>query len=289
MNKDLKGNIYPVTRELDSREAVISFTFYLIIFIYVSSFWGTAASYLPSPLDRWVYLYLPVMKNWWLNNVLVSYPYIFKMRILWYLVCFIMAFLIPVMIIKITGRKIADYGIAMPNKLGLIITALSVLVSIPFGLWLVIESPYEHKVSVTYILSLLSKIPEHFAICGILIGVMVPGRVLPEPLQFSGIYGNRIQRLMRSLGLAQTGYSGTNVKFLRWLGINWSMFVAILCSSLLYWSIHWGRANYVEVYTSLPGGIAIAYLTIRTHSIWPTIIAHWTLNLVPIGILKIFG
>lgn len=288
MNSQNGYKIYPVTRELNTQEAFISILFFIFISVYISSFWGTAASYLPSPMDKWVYIYIPLVKKWWLNNIMIDQPYIFKMRILWYLVCFVMAFLIPVILIKSTGRKLTDYGLALPNKLGLRITALCVLVSIPFGLWIVIESPYEHKISLIYILSLLSKIPEHFVICGILIGLMVPGRILPEPMNFASPEGNRFNRFIRSLGLAETGFCGTNVNFLRWFGINMSMLVAILCSTFLYWSIHWSRANYVEVYTSLPGGVAIAYLTIRAHSIWPTVIAHWTLNLIPIGILQLF-
>ena len=38
---------------------------------------------------------------------------------------------------------------------------------------------------------------------------------------------------------------------------------------------------------SFPGGVAVAYVTLRSHSIWPAILAHWTMNLIPLGLLAL--
>lgn len=272
-------------RELTPREALVSVLFFVLILIYITSFWGKAATYLPAPFDRWVYVYAKFFLEPWVKNVLEGYPLQYKLKMLWFLVCFFMAMLIPALLIKISKRNLSDYGLGLPNILGYRITIISILVSIPFGLWIYIASPVPYSLSIIYILSLLNKVPEHFVICGILIGLMLPGRKLPYPIKLAPIEGTLWYRLLRSFGLAQTDHTGSDVNIFKWFGINWSMLIAILLSGFIFWTIHWGRINPMEAYTSLPGGIAIAYLTIRTHSIWPTVIAHWTLNLVPLGIL----
>ena len=139
-----------------------------------------------------------------------------------------------------------------------------------------------------YILSLFNKIPEHFLILGILVALMLPNRRLPNPAFLAPIEGSRGQRILRWLGIGQPMTIDSDNRILAWWGLNWTSLFSIVVSGLVFYMLHLGRDNPVEVALSLPGGILVAYITFRTHSIWHAIPAHWTLNLVPMAILHYY-
>ncbi|MFA9407967.1 MAG: type II CAAX prenyl endopeptidase Rce1 family protein, partial [Candidatus Dadabacteria bacterium] len=133
-----------------------------------------------------------------------------------------------------------------------------------------------------------NKIPEHFLILGILIALMLPHRRLPNPAYMAPIEGSTGKKLLRWLGIAQPVTIDSDNRILAWFGLNWTSLFAMVVSGLVFYMIHLGRANHVEVALSLPGGIMVSYITLRTHSIWHVIPAHWTLNLVPMAILHFY-
>jgi len=53
----------------------------------------------------------------------------------------------------------------------------------------------------------------------------------------------------------------------------------LLVSGALFAAVHFGKPR-LELALSMPGGLAVAYLTLRSHSIWPAIVAHYALNAV---------
>jgi len=195
---------------------------------------------------------------------------------------------IPIIILILRGRKLTDFGIGMLNRLGIRLTSIAILVSIPFGLWIQLASPYPHRLTTMYVLSLFNKIPEHFLILGILTALMLPHRRLPNPAYMAPIEGSTGQKILRWLGIAQPITIDSDNRILAWFSLNWTSLFAITVSGLVFFIIHLGRANPVEVGLSLPGGILVAYITFRTHSIWHAIPAHWTLNLVPMAILHFY-
>lgn len=196
--------------------------------------------------------------------------------------------LIPIIVILLSKRKLTDFGIGMLNKLGIRLTSIAILVSIPFGLWIQLESPYPHRLTTMYVLSLFNKIPEHFLILGILVALMLPNRRLPSPAYMAPVEGTRGQRILRWLGIGQPMTIDSDSRALAWFGLNWTSLFAITVSGFVFYLIHLGRANHIEVALSLPGGILVSYITFRTHSIWHAIPAHWTLNLVPMAIINYF-
>lgn len=117
------------------------------------------------------------------------------------------------------------------------------MVSIPFGLWIQIASPYPHRLTTMYVLSLFNKIPEHFLILGILVALMLPHRRLPYPAFLAQIEGSTGRKILRWLGIAQPVTSDSDNPILAWFGLNWTSLFAISVSGLVFFMIHLGRAN----------------------------------------------
>jgi len=254
----------------------------------VAIFWARTAKLLPPPYNQWTYLYEPLIGQWWIDNFFLDLPVYTRLEILWYILCFISSMVIPIIIILIRGRKLTDFGLGMLNRLGIRLTSIAILVSIPFGLWIQLASPYPHRLTTMYVLSLFNKIPEHFLILGILTALMLPHRRLPNPAYMAPIEGSTGRKILRWLGVAQPMTIDSDNRTLAWFGLNWTSLFAIVVSGLVFYMLHLGRANPVEVALSLPGGMLVAYITFRTHSIWHAIPAHWTLNLVPMAILHFY-
>ncbi len=283
-----KSGHIDITKNRSPRKWATSILILVGITIYVAIFWAQLAKLLPPPYNQWTFIYEPLIGQWWIDNFFLNQPEYNRLTILWYILCFISSMGIPIIIIILRGRKLTDFGLGMLNKLGIRLTAIAIIVSIPFGLWIQLASPYPHRLSTMYILSLFNKIPEHFLILGILVALMLPNRRLPNPAFLAPIEGSTGKKILRWLGIAQPTTIDSDNRTLAWFGLNWTSLFAIVVSGLVFYMLHLGRANHVEVALSLPGGIVVAYITFRTHSIWHAIPAHWTLNLVPMAILHFY-
>jgi len=285
---DTKSDYIDITKNRSPRKWAISIIILLLITGYVAIFWARLAKLLPPPYNEWTFIYEPLIAPWWINNFFLDQPEYIRLEILWYILCFVSSMLIPMIIIILRGRKLTDFGIGMLNKLGIRLTGIAIIVSIPFGLWIQLASPYPHRLTVMYVLSLFNKVPEHFLILGILTALMLPHRRLPNPAYLAQIEGSAGRKILRCLGIAQPVTRDSDNPILAWFGLNWTSLFAITVSGLVFFMIHLGRANPVEVALSLPGGVLVSYITFRTHSIWHAIPAHWTLNLVPMAILHFY-
>lgn len=283
-----KSDHIDITKNHSPKKWAVSIFILIGITIYVAIFWARLAKLLPAPYNQWTFIYEPLIGQWWINNFFLDMPVYDRQTILWYILCFISSMVIPIIIIILRGRKLTDFGLGMLNKLGIRLTAIAIVVSIPFGLWIQLASPYPHRLSTMYVLSLFNKIPEHFLILGILVALMLPNRRLPNPAFLAPVEGSRGRKILRWLGIGQPMTIDSDNRILAWFGLNWTSLFAIVVSGLVFYILHLGRANHVEVALSLPGGILVSYITIRTHSIWHAIPAHWTLNLVPMAILHFY-
>jgi len=286
--QDTKSNYIDITKNQSPRKWAISILILISLTAYVAIFWARLAKLLPPPYNEWTFIYEPLIGPWWINNFFPDQPVYIRLEILWYILCFVSSMVIPIIILILRGRKLTDFGIGMLNRLGIRLTSIAILVSIPFGLWIQFASPYPHRLTTMYVLSLFNKIPEHFLILGILTALMLPHRRLPNPAYMAPIEGSTGQKILRWLGIAQPRTIDSDNRILAWFSLNWTSLFAITVSGLVFFMIHLGRANPVEVGLSLPGGILVAYITFRTHSIWHAIPAHWTLNLVPMAILHFY-
>jgi membrane protease YdiL (CAAX protease family) len=252
-------------------------TTFLILFVmlvFVWSFWGVSA----------------FLKPWWVDNVLTSWNENDQIVALWLVVWVVLGMVVPASLLYLSGLKLTDVGMGMPNTLGMRMIILGIAISIPFGIVLLNSKNYDtgqSPLNPEYIMTLLSMIPEHFLVTGVCTALMLPGRRLPSDVSFEPVEGNFIEKGLRWFGLAQRSANTGSNRILDWFGLTWVSLFAIVASGAVFRMIHLGK-NDLELMLSLPGGIAIAYMTIRSHSIWPSVISHWSLNLIPLGILLFF-
>jgi len=190
--------------------------------------------------------------------------------------------IVPAGLWVLAGRRLADTGLGMPNLVGVRMILVSIAVAIPFGLWLNLGARLgegNRRLPSHYALYLLTTIPEHALLCGAITALMLPARRLPDPVPMAPIEGSLAVRTLRWLALAQPSERGA----LGWFGLAGPSLFAIVASGAVFGLIHVGKPDPLEVMLSFPGGVAVAYVTLRSHSIWPGVVAHWAMNLVPLG------
>ena len=108
----------------------------------------------------------------------------------------------------------------------------------------------------------------------------VVGGLRRHPLEHDATM--RWRRVLPWFGMAQStrGASGLQ-KTTRWLGLPDGCREAVVCSGVLFASVHLGK-NQRELLLSLPGGLASAYLAYRTNSLLDpaalhfAVVAFWT-------------
>jgi hypothetical protein len=274
-----------------TRGWIVSFVLLLVGIVYITSFGGRAADLLPEPFNRWSYVYYPLLEPWWYRNVFVGLSQYSQHVLLRLATNMVLGLIVPAALLLLCRRKLTDVGIGLPNILGWRIIIVSIAISIPFGLWLLASMPDRSNMSLTnfgYYCGLLIIIPEHFLICGTYVAIMLPDRKLPHPVSMAPVEGNPVIRLLRWLGLAQPSLIPGHNRFLAWFGLSGASLFAILVSGILFGIVHIGKPHTLELILSFPGGVAVAYITLRSHSIWPAIAAHWAMNLIPLGILTVF-
>lgn len=264
---------------------VTSFALLLIVFLYLSLFWGGAMKLLPAPLSQWGYALVNLLRPWWTEHVCRSWSASNRHYMLILSLDILMGLVIPAGVLLACGYKLSDVGLRRPNRLGYRIILAGVLLSIPFGLWML----YDRKLSITltghemkYIRLLLCMIPEHFLICGTITAVMLPDRKLPAAVPMAAPEGSAIRRFLRWFGLAQPAEPNHNA-VLAWFGLTDAELFAITASGLVFGLVHLGAVP-LELALSFPGGVAVAWMTLRSQSIWPAILAHWAMNLIPYGL-----
>ena len=253
---------------------LVTFLLLFVIFVFVWSFWGV----------------ISFLKPWWVGNVLTSWSQNDRIVALWLLVWVIFGMIVPAALLYLSGFKLNDAGMGIPNAIGWRMTIVGIVVSIPFGMLLLKSTNFDsgqNAVSPEYIMTLVSMIPEHFLVTGVCTAMMLPGRRLPGDVRFEPVEGSFITKGLRWFGLAQSPSDTGGNRILDWFGLTWVSLFAIVASGAVFRMIHLGK-NDLELMLSLPGGIAIAYMTIRSHSIWPSVISHWSLNVIPLGILLLF-
>jgi membrane protease YdiL (CAAX protease family) len=270
-------------------EWLFSAALFALCVAYVQPIWG-ALAFFPEVLRKWGHFYYPLVGPWWTNHVLLSRTPGERQMALFLTASCVLAMIIPGIVLWLVGRAPTDTGLAVPNRLGWRIIFVSVAGSIPFGFWFTRDAafnPNEPLITPSYVLSLLTMIPEHFFICGVVTALMLPSRRLPNPVPLAPISGSRPVRFLRWIGLAQPASAPSASRALSWFGLSARQLVAILASGIIFGLIHVGKPDQLEVVLSFPGGVTVAYVTLRARSIWPAILAHWSMNLIPVAFLAL--
>ena len=252
----------------------LSIALFTLIVLYVSFYCGRFADYIPGPLGD-----LIIRGRDHLSR-LTAHDYG-----RWLLMHLVLGLCIPSVLVWLSRRRLRDVGFAWPNLLGRRLILASVVLSVPFGVYFLfalnlLKSP--SMATWPWAIGLVAMLPEHFLICGVTVAVLLPGRRLPEHVPLAKLAGPWWRRGLRWLGLAQPGSS-----VLGWGGLTAESLMAVTLSGMVFGVVHFGKPT-PELILSFPGGMAVAYVTLRSGSIWPAIIAHWSMNLVPVAMILIY-
>ncbi len=184
--------------------------------------------------------------------------------------------IVPWLVLALLGRgRPHDLGLRCPNRLGWRFTVVGYLIALPFLVWMVrgtdFAGPYLRQLQraggvafcLYYFINMLA---EHFFFHGALLAVFRVGQrwPAPPPASFDGARG--LQRVFQWLGFAQPppGVHGMQ-RALRWIGLPDGCLLAVLASAMLFGLVHLGK-DPRELLLSLPGGVALGYLSYRTNT-----------------------
>jgi hypothetical protein len=195
-------------------------------------------------------------------------PATFEWRAGAYLLVF--AGLLPLVLARIAGRGLRDVGWNVPNRFAWRYFWVAMAVSLPFLVWMV-QSPtmslpyvehWERVGGLTFCLYyVLNMFTEHVLIHGVVLGLSTPGgrwpKVEPPAKTDRGI--------LAWLGLTTVGSDGP--RRFGW-GLPAGCLMPIAISALLFGGVHLGK-DYRELVLSFPGGLAQAYIALRSGS-WLT-------------------
>jgi hypothetical protein len=243
--------------------------------VYTSLFWGRFATHWPAPVDRWGDLVYPRIAP-----LRSSSPW------LWLGIQMLVGWVVPASVFHVAGGRMRELGLGFPNRLGVRWACIAVLVAIPFGVLLRHSAPasWSPQFDRRYAVELLAMIPEHFLIAGVVVAALLPARRLALPAPAPLVDGPPRQRLIRWLGFGWPSRARGAGHIWAWFGIaehGWPGLFSISVSAALFATVHVGKGNPLELALSFPGGLILAYATLRTGSIWPMIVAHWSMNVVP--------
>lgn len=257
------GRGYPATRDW-----ILTSTFVVLLVVYFSSFWGQAALLLPAPLDDWYGVFYRILTVWWHLDIAAALPGTDSFALYSIVEAFILGFLIPFAALKIAGRSLMDMGLARPKLQAMAVFFITLVVAIATGFWLsaAVTSPW--GTPLYEVLELLSMVPEHFFFFAVVLMLMLPERRLVKPTSL-----NR-----------QSGLDADSVRFpelsWRFVRLNERETFAVVISAALFQLAHAGTQP-LEALLSFPAGLVFAYLTLSMGSIWPALLIHWVLNLIP--------
>ena len=201
-----------------------------------------------------------------------------EMAALWLAIkSFVAGLVIPIILLTASGRSLRDTGLGPPDYRGVLLSTISLIIFIPIGFWLsaVTSNPWQ---SLSYeFFELVSMIPEHFLVFGVIIGL-----IAPMGKRMWSIEKNCVQQAEMAL---HPGIE-TNKKKLRFKHLPFSThdLLAIIIAGSLFGLIHLGYTSHIETTVSFPVGVFFAFITLYSASIWPALIIHWFLNLIPMTV-----
>ncbi len=258
----------PVTqtgmRSTFKRDRAVTAVLLLLLIVYVFSFWGQAARLLPPPFDTWHNIYFRLLSDRWYDLTAGWVSSSDAAAVFWAIEAYLLGFLLPIAVLRATDRHPADVGLRRPKKgttwLGLALASPALLIGIYLSI--ATEDPWASVLYET--LELAAMLPEHFMVFGMLVAVMLPGRRFAREHAFSESASHRQFK----------------TEWKNHLSLNAPEITAICVSGIVFQLIHLGVPS-LEVLLALPAGLLFAYATICTRSIWPALIVHWALNLIP--------
>ena len=209
----------------------------------------------------------------------------------------LLALLLPFAACLLLGRgRPADTGWRKPNRLLLRIVGGSLLVSVPFLIWMVrspeflpFYRPYVEagplRIAVYYVVVLFC---EHFFFEGVMLAAFRTDGRWPKPPKVVQDAVSGWRRIAQWFGVAQPTKGAVGLRrATRWLGIPDGCVGAIILSGVLFGLVHWGKAGR-EYFLAFPGGLFLAFLAYRCNSWHAPYLLHagtFVLGAVVFGLL----
>lgn len=249
------------------REWAITAIALALLLVYASAFWGQAARLLPAPLDEWHDVMFRLLAGWRHHLVSESFTPGEAAAIYRAGEAYVAGLLVPLIVLRASGREPRDVGLGMPAPgtawpgLALASPALA------GGIFLSAATPSPWGSALYEVLELAAMLPEHLLVFGAVTAVMLPGWRLGgtniRPDDATRPATHRMSLVGRELA-------------------------ALAVSGIVFQILHLGAPT-LELLLALPVGLLFAWATLYSQSIWPALIIHWMLNLVPMAGTALLG
>ena len=205
-------------------------------------------------------------------------------EIRWAIYFVLAAGVIPWAVLALARRgRPYNLGFRLPNRIGWRIIAVGWLLAFPFQLWMIKGASFADYyrpqlersgglVFLSYYAAVI--LAEHFYFHGFLLATCRSGGSWPGPATVVPPGGGLRVSVLQWLGLCQPvdGATGT-AKLTRWIGLQDRCLLPILVSVLLFAAVHLGK-DPRELALSLPGGIALGYVSYRTNTWFIPFLLH---------------
>lgn len=228
------------------------FEVFLFLTAYTTGLWGSAGRWLPAPFNGWHALPAALFGGWWQRHVLTHLPSADRMAVFDLAASWLLALVVPILALRALRVGAVESGLALPRKRGLRVAAIGIAATLPAGFWLVAVTPNPWASVLQETCGLLAMVPEHFLIFGVYGVLLLPGRRLAWP----------------SGGAPRFGEAS----------------LVVMGSAVVFWLVHVGTRHPAELWVALPLGAIFASMTVLSESIWPAILAHAALNVVPMAL-----
>jgi membrane protease YdiL (CAAX protease family) len=220
---------------------------------YVIGLWGQAGLLLPAPFDDWHDVAYRSLAPWWHAHVLPVLTHDEQVALFQAVQAYLLAVLVPLSALHLLGISAVAAGLGRTRIFGLMATATGVALTLPVGFWLATVTLDPWGSPLQELLEFLVIPPEHFLIFGVSGVLLLPERDLAWPEAIGG----------RAAGV-----------------------FTILALAIVFGLVHVGTPHQAELAASFLLGLLFAAMTVLTGSIWPAVIAHVMLNLVPMAVLS---
>lgn len=219
--------------------------------LYVTAFWGQAARWLPSPFDQWHSLAYRAVGPWWHGWLGSRVGDTAALALYQLAEAVVLAGCVPWLIARRMGHTLHAAGVRAPGRPSIGLNTAGIAVSVAVGLYLARVVPDPWGGPLVEMAGLLTIVPEHFLVFGVMGATLLAGG------------HDDTGMLVRPVGPREC--------------------FAIVATAAVFFLIHVGARHPAILWSALPLGIVYAYSTVRTRSIWPAVLAHLSLNLVPIA------
>lgn len=206
----------------------------------------------------------------------------------------LVAVIVPIAILRLARRSFRQQGLGPPNRLGWRIVLVAYVVALPFVLIMALDPRFGDFYQKTFkqfwpAMGQMAFIlfPEHISFQGWGLALLLPTLSFPEvSLAVAPVGAPWWKRTLMWMGLAQPTRGRWYQRALGWAGIDTGTLLAMFLSGTHFCIAHAGKPG-IEIFFSFSGGMGLAYVAVRSRSLWTCFLLHTTTGLTALLILAI--